>query len=113
MDRFATSEIQTDETSIFVRSCGSGPPILLLHGFPETHLMWRSVAPVLARRFTVVCPDLRGYGRSGCPPSSTDHAPYTKRALARDMVMVMELLGFERFFVVGHDRGGRVAYRTA
>jgi haloacetate dehalogenase len=109
--------IDTDETSIFVRTLGSGPPVLLLHGFPETHLMWRGVAPLLARRFTVVCADLRGYGRSGCPPSSepstADHAPYSKRALAQDMVMVMEKLGYARFAVAGHDRGGRVAYRLA
>src|SRR5215208_6443422 len=75
--------------------------------------MWRSVAPLLARRFTVVCADLRGYGRSGCPPSAPDHAPYAKGAMARDMVAVMERLGFPRFSVVGHDRGGRVAYRLA
>ncbi|HEX2182435.1 MAG TPA: alpha/beta hydrolase [Rubrobacteraceae bacterium] len=113
MDDFATSEIQTGETTISVRSCGSGTPLLLLHGFPQTHLMWRSVAPLLARRFSVVCADLRGYGRSGCPPSAPDHAPYAKRALARDMVAVMERLGFGRFSVAGHDRGGRVAYRMA
>ena len=75
--------------------------------------MWRSVAPVLARRFSVVCADLRGYGRSGCPPSAPDHAPYSKRAMARDMITVMERLGFPRFAVAGHDRGGRVAYRMA
>src|SRR5947207_14926160 len=113
MDDFTTAEVQTAETSIFVRSYRSGPPVLLLHGFPQTHLMWRSVAPLLAREFTVVCADLRGYGQSGCPPSSTDHAPYAKRAMARDMVAVMERLGFRRFAVAGHDRGGRVAYRMA
>ncbi len=110
---FRTAELPTGDTTIFVRSSGSGPPLLLLHGFPETQLMWRSVAPLLARRFTVVCADLRGYGRSGCPPSSPDHAPYAKRAMARDMVAVMERLGFPRFSVAGHDRGGRVAYRLA
>jgi haloacetate dehalogenase len=113
MDDFTTSEIQTGETTIFVRIYGSGTPLLLLHGFPQTHLMWRSVAPLLARRFSVVCADLRGYGRSGCPPSAPDHAPYAKRALAKDMVAVMERLGFGRFSVAGHDRGGRVAYRMA
>jgi haloacetate dehalogenase len=113
MDDFITAEIQTGETSIFVRSCGSGPPILLLHGFPQTHLMWRSVAPLLAPNFTVVCADLRGYGRSGCPISAPNRAPYAKRAMAQDMVSVMEQLGFPRFSVVGHDRGGRVAYRMA
>ena len=113
MDDFTTAEIQTGDTIIFVRSSGSGPPILLLHGFPETHLMWRGVAPLLARRFTVVCADLRGYGRSACPVSTPDHAPYAKRAMAQDMVAVMERLGFSRFSVAGHDRGGRVAYRMA
>jgi len=112
-DDFGTAEIQTGETSIFVRWSGSGSPILLLHGFPQTHLMWRRVAPVLARHFTVVCADLRGYGRSGCPVSCPDHAPYAKRAMAQDMVLVMERLGFPRFSVAGHDRGGRVAYRMA
>jgi haloacetate dehalogenase len=113
MDDFETAEIQTGETSIFARWSGSGSPILLLHGFPQTHLMWRRVAPLLARNFTVVCADLRGYGRSGCPASTPDHAPYAKRAMAQDMVIVMEQLGFARFSVAGHDRGGRVAYRMA
>jgi haloacetate dehalogenase len=110
---FDQQTIDTAETSIFVRRGGSGPPLLLLHGFPQTHLMWRRVAPELASRFSVVCADLRGYGRSGCPPSSQDHEPYSKHAMARDMVSVMEKLGFQRFFVAGHDRGGRVAYRLA
>jgi haloacetate dehalogenase len=96
-----------------MRSCGSGPPILLLHGFPQTHLMWRSVAPLLALNFTLVCADLRGYGCSGCPISAPNHAPYAKRALAQDMVSVMAQLGFPRFSVAGHDRGGRVASRMA
>jgi haloacetate dehalogenase len=113
MDDFASAEIQTGETSVFVRWNGSGPPVLLLHGFPQTHLMWRSVASQLACNFSVVCADLRGYGRSGCPVSTPDHAPYAKRAMARDMVTVMERLGFPRFSVAGHDRGGRVAYRMA
>jgi haloacetate dehalogenase len=113
MDDFASAEIQTGETSVFVRWNGSGPPVLLLHGFPQTHLMWRSVASQLACNFSVVSADLRGYGRSGCPVSTPDHAPYAKRAMARDMVTVMERLGFSRFSVAGHDRGGRVAYRMA
>jgi len=113
LDGFQSAEIPTSETSIFVRWSGSGSPILLLHGFPQTHLMWRGVAPLLARNFTVVCADLRGYGRSGCPVSAPDHAPYAKRAMAQDMVVVMERLGFPRFSVAGHDRGGRVAYRMA
>jgi haloacetate dehalogenase len=113
MQTFTSAEIDTGETSIFVTSGGSGPPLLLLHGFPQTHLMWRGVAPLLAESFTVVCADLRGYGQSGCPASSTDHAPYAKRAMARDMVAVMQRLGFSRFGIAGHDRGGRVAYRMA
>jgi haloacetate dehalogenase len=113
LDGFEAAVVATEETTIFTRRAGSGPALLLLHGFPETHLMWRDVAPALARRFTVVCADLRGYGRSGCPPSTPDHAPYTKRAMARDMVETMETLGFPRFGVAGHDRGGRVAYRLA
>jgi haloacetate dehalogenase len=110
---FEAAQVETGETSIFVRRAGSGSPLLLLHGFPQTHLMWRNVAPLLARHFTVICADLRGYGRSGCPPSTPDHAPYAKRAMARDMIVVMEHLGFPRFSVAGHDRGGRVAYRMA
>lgn len=110
---FACDDVSTGETTIFVRRAGSGPPLLLLHGFPQTHLMWRKVAPLLARDFSTVCADLRGYGRSGCPQSAPNHAPYAKRAMARDMVSVMERLGYPRFSVVGHDRGGRVAYRLA
>lgn len=113
MEDFATIEIQTDATRIFVRRGGAGAPVLLLHGFPQTHMMWRSVAPKLAHNFMVVCADLRGYGRSGCPPSTADHSPYSKRAMAQEMIFVMEQLGFSRFSVAGHDRGGRVAYRLA
>ena len=83
---FDTVDADVGETHIFLRRSGSGPAVLLLHGFPQTHLMWQRVAPLLARCFTVVCPDLRGYGRSGCPPSGPDHAPYAKRAMAKDMV---------------------------
>lgn len=110
---FEAADVQADEANIFIRRAGSGPTVLLLHGFPETHLMWRDVAPLLAQDFTVVCADLRGYGRSACPPSSPDHAPYSKRAMAKDMVSVMSKLGFDRFSIAGHDRGGRVAYRLA
>ena len=113
MDDFETAEIDAGEARIFLRWSGSGPPILLLHGFPQTHLMWRAVAPILARAFTLVCADLRGYGQSSCPASTADHAPYAKRAMAQDMVIVMAELGFQRFSVAGHDRGGRVAYRMA
>ncbi len=94
-------------------TAGSGPPLLLLHGYPETHLMWRKVAPQLARKFTVVAADLRGYGDSGKPAGGGDHAAYSKRAMAQDQVEVMNSLGFQKFSVVGHDRGGRVAHRLA
>jgi haloacetate dehalogenase len=100
-------------TMIHGRRRGAGPPVLLLHGIPETHLMWHRVAPVLAERFTVVATDLRGYGASGTPPSTDDHAPYSMREVARDQVEVMRQLGHERFAVVGHDRGARCAYRLA
>src|SRR6184192_3936254 len=113
LDEFEAAEVESGETSIFVRRRGAGPPLLLLHGFPQTHLMWHRVAPLLADQFTVVCADLRGYGQSGCPASTEDHEQYSKRAMARDCVAVMSHLGFSRFSVVGHDRGGRVAYRLA
>jgi haloacetate dehalogenase len=105
--------IDTGEAVISVSRGGDGPGVLLLHGFPQTQLMWRDIAPRLAQRFTVVCADLRGYGDSSTPPSSADHEPYSKRAMARDMVSVMAQLGFEHFCIAGHDRGGRVAYRAA
>src|SRR5215216_627384 len=110
---FELSMIETDEATIRVRHSGSGPPLLLLHGHPQSHVMWHKVAPELARDFTVVATDLRGYGDSSKPPTTPDHEPYSKRAMARDQVAVMRQLGFERFFVAGHDRGGRVAYRLA
>jgi len=110
---FQDAQIETAGTNIFARFAGSGPPLLLLHGFPETHLMWRDVAPLLAQDFTVVCADLRGYGRSGCPSAMLDHSPHAKRAMGNDMVGVMRALGFDSFAVAGHDRGGRVAYRMA
>ena len=98
---------------IRLRHGGSGPPLLLLHGNPQSHLMWHGVASQLAERFTVVCPDLRGYGGSFKPPATPDHAPYAKRAMAADMVEVMRHFGHERFYVGGHDRGARVAHRLA
>jgi haloacetate dehalogenase len=110
---FDRTLIATDEATICARRGGAGPPVLLLHGIPQTHVMWHRIAPWLARDFTVVATDLRGYGDSSKPPSTPDHAPYSKRAMARDQVEVMRQLGFERFFLVGHDRGARCAYRLA
>ena len=110
---FELTTVETPEAAIRVRRGGSGPPLLLLHGHPQTHAMWHAVAPRLANEFTVVAADLRGYGESSKPPATPDHEPYSKRAMARDQVHVMEALGFERFGVCGHDRGGRCAYRLA
>lgn len=110
---FDAITVTTSECNYFVRIGGAGPPLLLLHGFPETHLMWRDVAPVLAQTFTVICADLRGYGQSGCPRSTPDHFPYSKRAMAADLIRAMKQLGHSSFAVAGHDRGGRVAYRMA
>jgi haloacetate dehalogenase len=112
-ESFEERRISTRDSSIYARIGGTGPPLLLLHGFPETHLMWRDVAPRLAKDFTTVCIDLRGYGASGCPASDKQHSPYSKRTMAAELVEVMLQLGFERFAVAGHDRGGRVAYRMA
>jgi haloacetate dehalogenase len=92
---------------------GDGPPLLLLHGYPQTGFIWHKIAPLLAKDFTVVVADLRGYGDSDKPPTSADHAVYSKRAMAADMIAVMAALGHQQFFVVGHDRGGRVAHRLA
>ncbi|SHH81932.1 alpha/beta fold hydrolase [Marivita hallyeonensis] len=92
---------------------GSGPPLLLLHGYPQTHVMWHKVAPVLAQDFTVIAADLRGYGASSKPKTDANHAPYSKREMAADMVQVMSELGHDRFLLCGHDRGGRVAHRLA
>ncbi|MFC0505388.1 alpha/beta fold hydrolase [Micromonospora costi] len=112
-DGFEEFDISTTGTTIHGRRGGDGPPLLLLHGIPETHLMWHRVAPRLAERYTVVATDLRGYGDSGAPPSTPDHAPYSKRAAARDQFEVMRSLGYDRFRLVGHDRGARCAYRLA
>ena len=108
---FSARRIRTAGTEIHCVVGGAGPPLLLLHGYPQTHAMWHRVAPKLAREFTVVCADLRGYGDSGKPESDATHAAYSKRAMAQDMVEVMRELGFSRFRLCGHDRGGRVAHR--
>src|SRR5215475_4207833 len=112
-DGFEEFDVETSGARIHGRRGGSGPPVLLLHGIPETHLMWRGVAPALAERYTVVLTDLRGYGDSGKPPSTDDHEPYSMRTIARDQLEVMQHFGFDRFHLVGHDRGGRCAYRLA
>lgn len=111
---FAPHRVTAGEAEIHLAIGGSGPPLLLLHGYPQTHLCWHLVAPRLARSFTVVCPDLRGYGASRLRGAEApDHASFAKRAMALDQVATMAALGFERFAVAGHDRGGRVAYRLA
>lgn len=108
---FAERDVAVEATTLHVATGGSGPPVLLLHGYPETHRMWDRVAVQLAQRYTVIAPDLRGYGDSGKPTAGSDHAEYGKRAMAADQVQLMDALGFERFAVAGHDRGGRVAHR--
>jgi len=110
---FANRRIRTSGATINLKVGGNGPPVLLLHGYPQTHAMWHKVAPQLARDFTAVCADLRGYGDSSKPKGVPGHANYAKRAMALDMVEAMEALGFVSFNVVGHDRGGRVAHRMA
>jgi haloacetate dehalogenase len=115
-DRFAgfqSHHLSTSRGDVFARVGGTGPPLLLLHGYPQTHVMWAEAATLLADRFTVVVADLPGYGRSFRPTPAADHMPHSKRALAEDLVQAMSGLGHERFSVAGHDRGGRVAYRVA
>jgi haloacetate dehalogenase len=113
LEGFSSRRVSANGTSINVVHGGAGPPVLLLHGYPQTHVMWHRVAPLLAEQFTVVCPDLRGYGDSAAPPSDANHRPYSKRAMADDQLEVMRTLGYERFALVGHDRGARVARRLA
>lgn len=110
---FQLSQITLGDVTLRVRHGGSGPPLLLLHGCPQTHLMWGKIAGRLAEQFTVVAPDLPGYGESSKPANSDDHAPYTKRAMAQVMLDLMAHLGFSEFMVAGHDRGARVSYRLA
>ena len=110
-DGFESKRIATRDTEINLKVGGNGPPLLLLHGYPQTHVIWHKIAPKLAEKFTVVVTDLRGYGDSGKPASDAEHSPYSKRTMAADQVEVMSALGFDKFSVVGHDRGGRVAHR--
>jgi haloacetate dehalogenase len=110
---FTLSQISVRDGALRVRIGGNGPPLLLLHGNPQTHAMWHKVAPVLAETYTVICPDLRGYGGSLKPAASSDHAAYAKREMARDVVELMLALGHQRFLVAAHDRGARVAHRLA
>jgi haloacetate dehalogenase len=110
---FASRWIDTSAGKIFARAGGSGPPLLLLHGYTQTHVMWHRVAPVLAAQFSLIIPDLPGYGWSAAPEADASHAPYDKRSMAKAMVELMETLGAVQFRLAGHDRGGRVAYRLA
>jgi haloacetate dehalogenase len=110
---FAEHRLAVDGAEIYARMGGTGPGLLLLHGYPQSHAMWHRIAARLARTHTVVAADLRGYGRSSCPPTDLEHRTYSKRAMAGDMVQVMRQLGFQQFSVAGHDRGARVAYRIA
>ena len=110
---FEGSQVAVAGNTIYVRRYGEGPAILMVHGFPRTSLMWRHLAPQLAENHTVICADLRAYGRSGTPASTDDHIPYSKRAMAKELVDVMMKLGFPSFTLIGHDRGGRVSYRMA
>jgi haloacetate dehalogenase len=110
---FTRRRVQTGEVALHVAVGGDGPPVALLHGYPQTHVAWHAVAPRLAERFTVVCPDLRGYGASDKPPGDPDHQRYAKRAMAGDVAALMATLGHDRFAVVGHDRGALVGHRLA
>lgn len=110
---FETLRFTTEGAEIFARASGEGKPLVLLHGYPQSHVMWHRVAPELARYFRVILLDLRGYGQSSVPPTVPDHSTYSKRAMARDVVAIADQLGIERLLVCGHDRGGRVAYRMA
>jgi haloacetate dehalogenase len=112
-EKFVLEQVDVGAATLRVRHGGSGYPVLLLHGHPRTHTTWHRVAPLLAADYSVVCPDLRGYGRSSKPKATDDHATYSKRAMAQDCLRLMQELGYERFAVVGHDRGAYVAFRLA
>ena len=108
---FSQKYLKLKDGNIFVTQGGQGFPILLLHGYPQHHFMWHKIAPLLAKNFTVIATDLRGYGKSLKPEGKPDHSNYSKRIMAQDQVEVMSKLGYEEFYLVGHDRGGRVAHR--
>ena len=110
-ENFETFDHRIGDVTLHGRMAGDGPPLLLLHGYPQTHVMWHATAPALAKYFTVIAPDLRGYGQSTCPPTRSDHSQMSKREMAADMVGLMAQLGFGRFDILSHDRGARVAHR--
>jgi haloacetate dehalogenase len=110
---FESRRFTTQGAEIFARVGGEGPPLFLLHGYPQTHVMWHLIAPKLAEHFRLILTDARGYGASSIPATVPDHSTFSKRAMARDVIEIADQLGLERFFVCGHDRGGRVAYRLA
>ncbi|MBL4744318.1 MAG: alpha/beta hydrolase [Cycloclasticus sp.] len=113
LPNFNYQTIRTQNADINTASAGSGAPLLLLHGYPQTHLMWHKIAPALSEKFHLICADLRGYGDSSKPPSDEQHQTYSKREMANDMIEVMHQFGYDKFFVAGHDRGARVTHRMA
>ncbi len=113
IDGFSQSFVLCGEVTLSVHRAGRGAPLILLHGYPQNHHCWAKVAPVFAEHFDVIVPDLRGYGESDAPPDDVEHRTYSKRAMAADIVGLMDALGLDRAHVLGHDRGGRVAYRLA
>lgn len=108
---FQHQVVDVGEAQLHVWTAGSGEPLLLLHGYPQTHMMWHRVAPVLAGEYRVIVPDLRGYGDSSCPDAGDDHAGYSKRAMGEDQFQLMDALGYSDFFLMGHDRGARVCHQ--
>lgn len=110
---FKEHTFKTADAEIFTLTGGAGPPLVLLHGYPQNHFMWHLVAPRLSDHFSLVIPDLRGYGESKGPQPDREHINYSKRVMANDVIAVMDRLGFDRFHIAGHDRGARVAYRLA
>lgn len=108
---FKTNKVEVNGVTINYKICGSGKPLLLIHGYPQTHTMWYKVANELSKDFTIICPDLRGYGDSSKPKGELDHSNYSKKVMAKDMLELMKYLGYEKFYVAGHDRGARVTHR--